>query len=459
MKTLFMALAPALALALASCSSTSKGASSLSRIPDELGIHLDMDKRALSNGLTVILVEDKSTPVVSYQTWFKVGSVDEKVGTTGMAHLFEHLMFKGTEKYGPKQFFERLEAKGAEVNAYTTRDYTVYHESITPQLIDQVIDMESDRMTGLKLDEPTVDTERQVVLEERRMRIDNSPAGKMQEALWSLAYRVHAYQWPVIGYPEDVMKVPLTVVRKFYRDYYEPSNATLVVVGNIDKNSVFEKIKAAYSKIKGAPRPSRMIPKEPEQTGERRIVLRDNIAAQRIAEAYHVTEANNDDTYSLDVLAGILFSGTSSRGYRAMVDGAESVTSVNGSAFTPTYPGLFIISSTLRGHKLGEEAEKGIESLIQEVQKKGVNQEEVQVAVRQLTVQMVDSVRTPNGLAQLIGTVTTVLGDPNRFSEELAKYTQVTPSDVQRVARKYLVPNNRSIVTLVPTQPAQKESL
>ena len=449
----------ALSLGLGACSSAPVGrVATLARIPDELGIHLDMDKHVLSNGLTVILVEDRSTPVVSYQTWFKVGSVDEHVGTTGMAHLFEHLMFKGTRKYGPKQFFEKLEARGAEVNAYTTRDYTVYHESFTPQLIDQVVDMESDRMTGLVLDADTVNTERQVVLEERRMRTDNSPGGKMQEALWSLAYRVHPYQWPVIGYSEDVIKVPLETVRKFYGDFYQPSNATLVVVGNFDKKVVFGKIQAAYSTIKGALRPKRVIPKEPEQTGERRIVLYDNVASGRLSLAYHVTDADNDDTYALDVLANILFAGTSGRGYRSLVDGSELVTSVGGSAFTPTFPGLFIITSTPRAAISSGEVEKGIESLIQEVQKSGVTREEVQVAVRQLTVQMVDSVRTPHGLAQLIGTVTTVLGDPNRFSEDLAKYTKVTVGDVQRVARKYLVPDNRSVVTLLPKPQAEKVS-
>ncbi len=452
-------IAVALSVGWVACSSAPVAqVATLAKIPDELGIHLDMDRHVLSNGLTVILVEDRSTPVVSYQTWFKVGSVDEHVGTTGMAHLFEHLMFKGTLKYGPKKFFEKLEARGAEVNAYTTRDYTVYHESFTPQLIDQVIDMESDRMTGLVLDADTVNIERQVVLEERRMRTDNSPGGKMQEALWSLAYRVHPYQWPVIGYSEDVIKVPLETVRKFYGDFYQPSNATLVVVGNFDKKVVFWKIQAAYSSIKGALRPKREIPKEPQQTGERRIVLYDNVASGRLSLAYHVTDADSDDTYALDVLANILFAGTSGRGYRSLVDGSELVTSVGGSAFTPTFPGLFIITSTPRAAIRSEEVEKGIESLIQEVQKSGVTREEVQVAVRQLTVQMVDSVRTPHGLAQLIGTVTTVLGDPSRFSEDLAKYTKVTVGDVQRVARKYLVPDNRSVVTLLPKLQAEKVS-
>ena len=188
-----------------SCSSATKATSGASR--DDLGVNVPMQIEKLSNGLQIIMVEDHTVPVISYQTWYKVGSVDEKPGYTGMAHLFEHLMFKGTPRYPEKQFFLQLEAKGAEVNAYTTRDYTVYYENFVPTLLEKVIDMESDRMANLTLSDEVLNTERMVVFEERRMRTDNTPEGRMQEEIWKLAYRRHPYQWPVIGYPEDLLRI------------------------------------------------------------------------------------------------------------------------------------------------------------------------------------------------------------------------------------------------------------
>jgi zinc protease len=418
-----------------------------------LGVELKLDKHVLSNGLTVILVEDASVPVVSYQTWFRTGSVDERPGITGISHLFEHLMFKGTPMYPAKKFFQELEAKGAEVNAFTTRDYTVYYENFAPKLLEKVVDMEADRMQNLLLTQEVLDTERSVVFEERRMRTDNAPEGKMQEALWALAYRRHPYHWPVIGYPEDLAAIRLTHLQDYFHLHYQPANAAIVVVGNIQAVAALKLITAYYEKIPARPRPVREVTVEPEQNEERRLILRDRVATQRFSMAYHVTSALDDDSYALDVLANILFEGTSSRAYRKLVEEKDVALGVSGSAFTPSYPGLFIINGTMKGGVPFERAEQLLNQVIAEAQEREVSKEEIEVAVRQLTVQLVDGVRTPYGLGQLIGTVQTVFEDPYRFASDLAKYTQVTADDVKRVAIKYLHPNNRSIVTLVPEKP------
>jgi len=428
------------AIAFASCEKSA----------NDLGIHLSLDSRSLSNGLKVIMVEDHTVPIVSYQSWFRVGSVDEKPGTTGISHLFEHLMFKGTPKYGPKEFFQQLEAKGAEVNAFTTRDYTVYYESFVPNLLEKVIDMESDRMANLTLTDEVLNSERMVVFEERRLRTDNSPDGRIQEALWQEAYHYHPYQWPVIGYPQDLQAITTEKLHDYFKSHYQPANAAIIIVGDFDKDKTFAMIKKYYGGIKAEPRPVRNIKAEPEQTEERRIVLRDQVASERFSEAYHVTAADNDDSYSLDVLANILFEGTTSRAYKKLVEEMDICTGVGGTAFTPTYPGLFNISASMKQGVPASQAEAALGEVISEVQSKGVTEEEVRVAVKQLTVQMVDSVRTPYGLGQLIGIVTTIFGDPNRFAEDLAKYTKIKPSDVQKMAQKYLIPNNRAVVTMVP---------
>ncbi len=428
------------AVALASCK----------REVEQLGIKLTLDRRTLPNGLSVVMVENHTVPVVTYQSWFRVGSVDEEPGLTGVSHLFEHLMFKGTNRYGPKEFFRQLEAKGAEVNAFTTRDYTVYYENFTPDLLPKVVDMEADRLGHLKLDEEIIETEKAVVLEERKLRVDSSPGGQMQEAIWTLAYRRHPYQWPVIGYPSDISGMSSDQIRDYFHEHYVASNATVVIVGDFDSDRTFELIKKAYADLPKKARPERKVKTEPEQTEERRLTLYDQVASERFTHAYHVTSAEDDDSYALDVLANILFEGTSSRAWRRLVEEKDLVASIGGSAYTPTYPGLFIISATMKGALGSEVAEAELDRVIRQVQEQEVTQDEIRAAVKQLTVHLVDSVRTPYGLGQLLGTVVTILGEPERFAEDLAKYTQVTAKDVKRVAAQYLIPNNRSVVIMAP---------
>ncbi len=448
-KTRFLLATLLLAFALPACEG---------KIESPLGINLRIRQEKLGNGLQLLMVEDHTVPIVSYQTWFRVGSVDEQPGSTGIAHLFEHLMFKGTPKYGPKQFFTQLEAKGAEVNAYTTRDYTVYYENFVPELLEKVVDMESDRMANLTINEETLASERLVVLEERRLRTDNSPEGKMQEALWGLSYRRHHYQWPVIGYPQDLLSINAARLTDFFKNHYSPANAVLVVVGDFKGDETYALVKKYYGKIAAQPRPARRVPAEPEQKEERRLTLRDRVASERVAMAYHVTSAEQDDSYSLDVLANILFEGTSSRAYRRLVEELDISMGVSGSAYTPTYPGLFIITTTMKAGIPGLKAEAALDEVFRKVQEEPVTQEEISRAVKQLTVQLVDGVRTPYGLGQLIGTVSTIFGDPQRFASDLNKYFKVKAPDVQRVAQKYMIPNNRSIITLVPAVQVGKKT-
>jgi zinc protease len=418
----------------------------------KLGVELRFHREVLPNGLTVILAPAPQVPVISYQTWYRVGSVDEKIGKTGLAHLFEHLMFKGTEKFGPKEFFNRLESQGAEVNAYTTQDYTVYYQNFTPNLLDRVIEMEADRMVGLKLDQDLLTTERQVVLEERRLRVDNSPAGKLHEAMWGLSFREHPYRAPVIGYPQDLLKLTLEDLKSFYRDFYHPANATIVVAGAFDQTQTLEKIRARYGQIPQRVRPERKVSSEPAQDAERRISVFDQVSTEQFAWSYVIPRAGEPDAYALDVLSTILFQGTSSRAHRRMVEDKSLLIGISGTAYTPAFPGLFMISGTLRKGVELTKVEKELAMLLEEVQKTPPSAEEVERAVRQLTVSAVDHLRTPQGVAQLLGAVQTVLGDVSRSTEDLEKYRGITPSDLQRVAKKYLLSHQRSVVLLLPGQ-------
>ncbi|MDR3607997.1 MAG: pitrilysin family protein [Oligoflexia bacterium] len=419
-----------------------------------VGVHLNLQTTILPNGLKVVLIEDPTVPIVSYQTWYNVGSADEHLGITGISHFFEHLMFKGTPRYPAKEFFRQLEAKGAEVNAFTTRDYTVYYENFIPSYLEKAIDMESDRMQNLKLDDEVLNSERMVVLEERRLRTDNTPEGRMQEALWQLAYRYNSYQWPVIGYPQDVLSLTLQDLQSWYKSHYQPKNATIVVVGAIKADQTLALIRKHYGSIPGVGVPVPEIFAEPEQNEERRLVLYDDESSERFAEAYHVTSAADEDSYALDVLSNILFTGTTSRGWRAMVEDHEIALGVSSENYTPAHPGLFIISGTMKSGVKTDKAEVALDELIRKVQDQGVTAEEIRIAVRQLTVQLIDSVRTPYGMGTLVGTANAVLGDPSLYASDLAKYLKVTPEDVKRVAQKYLQPNNRSVVIMMPKKVA-----
>ncbi|MBL7715055.1 MAG: insulinase family protein [Bdellovibrionales bacterium] len=415
-----------------------------------LGVKVSLEEHRLSNGLRVILVEDHTVPTISYQTWYKVGSRDEVPGMTGLAHLFEHLMFKGTDRYGPKSFFDLLEARGAEVNAFTTRDYTSYYVNTVPALLDQIIDLESDRMTGLKLDDTTLASERMVVLEERKLRIDSQPVGLMQEAIWALAFRRHPYHWPVIGMPEDIISVPAEKIREFYRRYYHPGNAILVVAGDFKPDELFEKIKKAYGKIPRGQETERTKITEFEQNEERRLNLYDEVASEKFAHAYPIPSAHEEDAYALDILATILFAGSQSRAHRDLVEEKKLTSDVAGVAYTPNEPGLFLISASMRTGHSATEAEEKLNALIRDVQENGVTQEEIEKAVKQLTLQAIENLKTHSGTATLIGTVTTILEKPERYADDLAKYTKVSREDVQRVAETYLQPNKRSVVVLYP---------
>jgi zinc protease len=398
--------------------------------------------------MKVVMLEDHTVPMVSYQSWFRVGSVDEEPGVIGITHLFENLLFGGTVKYGPRQFFSELEAKGAEVNAFTSRDYSVYYENFRPELLEKAIDMESDRMANLIVSEEVLRTAKLAVLEERRMKIENSLEGKMEEALWRLAYRRHPYLWSVMGYPNDILSLTAPQVQSYFRSHYQPANVTVVIVGDFKTEPTFEWVKKYYQEIPSQDPPLRQIPNEPTQNEERRLVIREKVDTEKWMQAYHISSAQENDSYALDILNNILFEGMESRAYQRLIAQKKLMTSITGTAYTPTFPGLLIVLGAMRKGVPSAEAEQSLDEILSEVQEKGVTSDEIEIAVKKLKVQLIDSIRTPFGLGQLIGTVQTIFGNPEGFVSDLSKYAQISCDDVQRVAVKYLYQNNRSVVTV-----------
>lgn len=420
--------------------------------PEKMGLSLQFDikEKVLGNGMKVIAIENRNLPIVTYQTWIRAGSVDDPLAKSGIAHLFEHLMFKGTERYGRNAFFEKLETRGAIVNAATGRDHTVFYETFAPALLDEVIEMEADRLRNLKVSQSDLDLEKNVVFEERRLRVENSVEAKANESLWNLAFSMHPYGIPTIGYPPDLLNISAEDLAAFFQKNYQPSNITLVVVGDFDASDLFKKIAKAYEAIPSKPRPMRSIPTEPEQNEERRLVVKDLSSTASVQMAYTIPSAHDVDSYSIDVMSNILFEGSSSRAYRKIVDELQIATSLTGSSYTPMYPGLLTIRANLRPGRTLDEFEKAFQSIIKNIQDTEVSQNEVDRAVKQLTLDLIDGLQTSQGIAQWLGTIDMIFGDVGKFKKMWAKYFDVTPASVKDVANRYLDPNHRSMVIVQP---------
>ncbi|HEY1334126.1 MAG TPA: pitrilysin family protein, partial [Myxococcaceae bacterium] len=273
----------------------------------------------LPNGLRVRMVPDHDAPVVSLYTFFQVGSRNERPGITGISHLFEHMMFNGAKKYGPKEFDEVLESNGGRSNAYTTHDVTVYYEDFAAEALDTVLDLESDRMRSLTIDDRSLKSEREVVKEERRLRVDNEPAGLMDEALHALLFEAHPYRWPVIGWMGDIEAIRREDCEAYFRTFYAPNNATLWVAGDFEPQRLLRAIRKAYGDIPRGPAVPGVVNSEPPQRGERRAELRHPSRAPSLVVAYRGPPVVDPDTLTLDVLQFILGVGEGSRLQRSLV--------------------------------------------------------------------------------------------------------------------------------------------
>src|SRR5712691_6360877 len=278
-----------------------------------LGPSMTVQKYHLGNGLTVLLSVDASAPVASYHTWFSVGSRHEKTGKTGLAHLFEHLMFNETEKHPAGSFDRTLEEAGAESNAATWVDWTFYHESIPKDRLGLVVDLEAERMSKLVLREPQVTSEKEVVANERRYRVDDDVEGAVSELLYKTAYTTHAYRWPTIGWMADIEGFTTDDCAAFYRTYYAPNNATVVAVGDFKEKDLLAKIQKAYGALESADIPVEDALPEPPQSGERRVSVKKPTATDKVAIAYHGPAFGDVDHVPLTVLSEVLFAGRSSR--------------------------------------------------------------------------------------------------------------------------------------------------
>jgi zinc protease len=408
----------------------------------------------LGNGLRVIVLVDSSAPVVAYYTWFNVGSRHERPGKTGLAHLFEHLMFGETEKLKAGVFDRKLEESGAETNAATWVDWTYYHELLPADRVRLAVRLEAERMQHLVLREPQVASEKEVVANERRYRVDDDVEGVANELLYKAAFTRHPYHWPTIGWMEDIKGFTPEDCTAFYRTYYAPNNATVVVVGDVRERSLLLWIRDEYGAIPSQPIPAEDVTPEPPQVDERRLELRKPTASEKLLVAYKGPALGDADHATMSVLSEVLFGGRASRLYRALVVERELAIDVRGWVSTFRDPGLFECWATARGNHTAPEILPLLDEAFARVRAEVVGDEEVARAKARLELGSLQQLETVSGKAEQIGFFELVLGEPAHAFRRVEAYRRVTASDLRRVARRYLVDTARTVLRVAPERPA-----
>jgi zinc protease len=416
------------------------------------GQTMNVTEKMLPNGIKVLLKEEHKAPVVTFQIWYKVGSRNERLGTTGMSHLLEHMMFKGTKKYGPKTFSQTVMRNGGNDNAFTGKDYTAYFETFAADRIGISLDLEADRMQNLLLDPKEFLSEREVVKEERRMRTEDDPTATMVEEMTAAAFIAHPYEWPVIGWMADINNITRDDLYNHYRTYYAPNNATIVVVGDFDTKALLPQIEKNFGQIPRGPAVPKIGAVEPRQLGERRIIVKKQAELPAVFAGYHTPDIKHPDSYALEVLQGILSSGKSSRLYKSLVYEQQLALYAGGDYDNiANDPNLFYVYAGIMPGKTTEEVEKALYAEIEKLKTSPVTDEELLKAKNQIEASFIMGQDSIFYQAMLLGQFDTVAN-----WKVLEKYVEntraVTKEDVQRVAKEYFSADNRTVGILVPVK-------
>ncbi len=410
----------------------------------------NVNEFTLNNGLKVLLVEDHTVPSICVATVFRVGNRNEQQGTTGISHLFEHMMFNGSRKYRPTEFDKILEGGGGYSNAYTGHDITFYYEEFNPDLLDKVLDMEADRMRALKLDSENIEQERGIVKEERRVSTDNDIRGKMFEDLYATAFMVHPYRHPIGGWMKDLDNITLQNAKDYFRTYYAPNNAVLLIVGAFETRTIQGKVRRLFGSIPRGPNPPGVPNAEPLQIGERRATLHKLAELPAIAVGYKGAPVSSPDFYALDLLTTILSTGQSSRMYTRLVHELQVAADVVGGVEECVDPGLVVFYLQSQPGKSLEDAETELYKIIADIAEHGVREEELQKAKNFAQMTYAREFKTNVGIAERLARFEGIYGGYRLAFDMPEHYAKITADDIARVARTYLTERQRSAVVLVP---------
>jgi len=405
---------------------------------------------ALGNGLTILLLIDRQAPVLSYHTWYRVGSKHEKPGKTGLAHLFEHLMFNETRNVPRGQLDKLIESAGGETNAATWTDWTHYQSELPASELPLIVRLESDRMQNLVLRKPQVDSEKEVVANERRFRVEDDIEGEVSELIYATAFKQHPYHWPTIGWMNDIESFTPEDCAEFYRTYYAPNNATIVITGDVDEAEALQLIQRHYGKIPRARLPRFRPAVEPPQRSERSLELQRPTPAAKLALAYRAPSFRDRDYPALALASEILFGGRSSRLYSLLVRDRELATDLHGALAPFSETGLYEIWVSLRPGRDLSAALKLIEKELQRLCTRGVTRAELQKVKNRMELGFLQGLETAAGKAEQLGFFEVVYGDAAALFERLQQLRSVEPAEVQRVAQKYFDTRRRTRIAVLP---------
>src|SRR6202790_2084086 len=415
-----------------------------------------VETKTLKNGMKILVQTDHSIPNVAMYTFYKIGSRNERPGTTGLSHFFEHMMFNGAKKYGPGELDKVMEANGGSNNAYTSKNVTVYQDWFPRSALELIFDIEADRIQNLSLDPRKIEGERGVVASERRTSVDSQNEGILDEQLWAAAYMAHPYMWPVVGWMSDIERWTIEDLKHHFEMGYSPSNATMVIVGDVSAVEIFALCEKYLEPIPAHPPPPAVTTVEPEQIGERRLVIHKPAELPLLEIAYHVPQTNSGDFYALNILRTILFAGESSRMYSRLVDKDQIALDVDSNVSQGFDPTLLVINAQPKQGVDPQMCEKAIYEELERAKSGLVSDQELQKAKNIRLAEFYKQMETISGRANTIGAYEIFFGDYHKLFDAGQKYSAVTKEDVQRVAKLYLGPNNRTVGTLLPEKEAAK---
>ncbi len=417
----------------------------------------DVQTFMLKNGMKVMVLEDHSIPNANLYIFWKAGARNEVHGITGLSHFFEHMMFNGAKKYGPKMFDRVMEANGGANNAYTTENVTVYTDWFQSKALEVMFDLEADRIANLNIDPQVVESERGVVLSERSTGLENSNFRMLQEALKSVAFTEHPYMFPVIGYESDMKKWTKADLDAYFKTYYAPNNAVMVIVGDVKIDEVRKLAQQYIEPIPAQKPPAEVRTVEPVQNGERRLLVHKTVSSPNVLLAYHTPETKHADYYALDLLANILSSGNSSRLNKSLVFDNPIATELF--AYLPeTFdPNLFYIYAIAADGVTAEKLEAGLLAEIEKIKKEGITDKELEKVKNQKLMEFYRNIETINGKANSLGTYEVFFGDYKKLFDAPKLYQNVTKEDIQRVVRTYFTKKNRTVGYLQTETEADKQ--
>jgi zinc protease len=415
-----------------------------------LSVDLPVEKYTLKNGLTVLLLRDSTTPLVSYHTWYRVGSRNERIGITGSAHMLEHMMFKGAKKYSNKDFDRILHANGITNNAFTTYDITGFYESLPSDKLELIMDLERDRLSSLLLRPEDLISEKAVVAEERRWRVDNNPQSLLREQTMELMFPGHPYRWPVIGYMNEIQAYTVKPLREFYEKYYGPNNAVLVIAGDIDIEQTKKLVEKYYGDL-----PVRPLSPEPHfkvkpMTQKKTITLYKDVQVPSLMISYPSVADQHPDSYALEVLAQVLANGASSRLSKELVYNKQWATATGAYQWSLKDAGIWGVYVSLKPGAKDKQILGVLDREIFRIRHQLITNRELKRALNQFMASFVDGLTTVDSKARALASAEIVSGDYKTLFTDLEKYQKVSTQDVRRVAEKYLNPNGRVIAWLKP---------